>query len=374
MMKGPTHRSAPTLRQEETLSLPHGGNIYHYSRMFGIPPEQFLDFSASINPLGPSPAAMKAIREGLPSLVNYPDPDYGLLKGAISAHLGVARESLLVGNGSTELIYLLPRVIAPWKALVFAPSFSDYERACRLAGAKISFFPLTEKTGFLPDMDKLKAALQGVDLFFVCNPNNPTGVLLDKSVLLDILKLAKKAGAFTVVDEAFIEYAPGKSILPEAASYMNVAVLRNFTKFYGMPGLRAGYVVAHPSVIKKLEAAKEPWSVNTLAERAVVAALSDASHAKKSLRLVENEKNYLYGELSRIPGLYPYSPSVNFMLVKIVKKGLDAATLTETLASKGILIRDCTNFRGLGCGFIRVAVKTRAENKFLIDVLKGVIL
>jgi threonine-phosphate decarboxylase len=356
---------------EDVLSLPHGGNIYHYSQRFGIPPDKFLDFSASVNPLGPSKAAMRALKEALPSLVNYPDPDCGGLKDALSAHLGVRRESLLIGNGSTELIYLLPRVFAPKKTLVFAPGFSDYERAARLAGSQVSFLTLKEQNGFMPEMDGLKKALSGVDMFFVCNPNNPTGTLLDKVRMLDVLKMARASGVFTAVDEAFIEYASENSILGDTVKSKDVAVLRNFTKFYGMPGLRAGYISAHPSVVSKLEAGKEPWSVNTLAERAAAAAIKDEPHAEKSLRLIKREKEYLHAELGGIPGLNPYPPSVNFILVKLSKKGLDAGSLTESLASKGILVRDCSNFRGLGDKFIRVAVKSRKENIALINALKS---
>ena len=355
------------------MSLPHGGNIYHYSAKYKIPVEEFLDFSASVNPLGPSPMAVKALKGVVPSLVNYPDPDCRRLVGVLSERLGVRRGALLAGNGSTELIYLLPRVIRPRRALVFAPAFSDYERACRLAGAGVKALPLKEEDGFLPDMDALFKALRGVDLFFICNPNNPTGVALEKARMLDILRLARKAGAFTVLDEAFIEYTPGESALREVSASRDAAVMRNFTKFYGMPGLRAGYLAAHPAVIEKLADLREPWSVNTLAEHAAAAAVMDEPFARRSLTLMARERPYLHRALGALPGLAPYAASANFMLARLPETGPGADDLTERLAPLGILIRSCSNFRGLGDRFIRVAVKTRAENAALVKALKGLL-
>jgi len=351
-------------------SLPHGGNLYHYSCKYGIPEEGFIDFSASINPIGPPTSAVRALRSATASLVNYPDPDYSKLKEAISAHFGVPPDSVLAGNGSTEFIYLIPRALKAKTALVFAPTFSDYERAARLAGCKVRRFPLKEKDGFAPDLGRLEKALEGVDVFFLCNPNNPTGYLLEKGQVNDILKAAAGAGVFTVVDEAFIDYVPSYSVFREASFSKHHAVLRNFTKFYGMPGLRIGYMASHPSVIDRLHASKEPWSVNVLAELAAVSALSDAGYADKSLRLMDREKEFLFRELSAIPGVYPYRPSVNFMLVRLDGKACPADELAEHMASEGVLIRDCTNFRGLGGRYIRVAVRARADNERLVMALK----
>jgi threonine-phosphate decarboxylase len=353
------------------LTQQHGGNIYHYSLRYGIPEEKFLDFSASINPLGPPKSAMAALKSAVPSIVNYPDPDSGLLKKALSERFDIDKASLLIGNGSTELIYLLPRAIRPARTLVLAPTFSDYERAARLAGSAVAYFPLKEKDGFLPDMGRLKTALDGVDMFFLCNPNNPTGALLDRGLVLDVLKMARKRGATVIVDEAFIEYSPDESVIGEAARMSGVAVNRNFTKFYGMPGLRLGYLVAKPALVGRVESVKEPWSVNTLAQRSAVAALKDAEYEQKSLHLIERERAYLFGRLSGIAGLTPCPTSANFILIRLTCPGLAASELTEALASEGILVRDCTNFRGLGGSFIRVAIKTRREDDALVAALES---
>jgi threonine-phosphate decarboxylase len=352
------------------LALLHGGNIYHFSRMFGIPLEDMADFSASINPLGPSPHALKAYRYAARMLDSYPDPDCTMFTQALSRYHDVPTASILPGNGSTELIYLLPRVLKPKRVVVLSPGFSDYERAAVLAGCKLQRIKLPVKNGFRPDIRGIAGGLSRSDMLFLCNPNNPTGVLVDRDGVLGLARAASKKGAFLVVDEAFVDYAPGASVIKEASGTPGVAVLRNFTKFFGMPGLRAGYLVARPFLVKRLTAHKEPWSVNTPAQAAAAASLEDASYIKKSLTLMERERKYLYGELSAVAGLWPFLSSANFMLVRL-ECGPGAAALCEELAKSGVLIRDCSNFRGLDGNFVRVAVRTRTENKRLIDLIKS---
>ena len=351
------------------MTLPHGGNIYHYSGKYGIPVERILDFSASINPLGPSPKAVKAMNAAVPSLANYPDPDCEGLVNALAGYHKIPLESILAGNGSTELIYLLPRALGAKTALVISPGFSDYERAARLAGCKIKRMHLSEGAGFVPDIRNIICAMKGADIMFLCNPNNPTGVLLGREDVLTILAAARKSGTFVVLDEAFMDYQPSRSVIREAVKKGGVACLRNFTKFHGLPGLRIGYLAAHPKVVAKLKAAQEPWSVNTLAQEAAVASLADETYISNSLALIDREKKFLYSGLDAIPGLEPYVPSVNFMLVRLTA-GPGAGALTEELASGGILIRDCSNFRGLGDRFIRVAVRSSEENELLVTAIK----
>jgi len=352
------------------LTLLHGGNIYHFSRKYGIPVDEMSDFSASINPLGPSPRALKAYRQAARMLDSYPDPDCTLFTDSLSRHHNVPAASILPGNGSTELIYLLPRTLKPKRVVVLSPGFSDYERAAVLAGCRLLTVKLTAKDGFRPDIKAITRTLAADDMLFLCNPNNPTGVLVDKEAVLQLVKAAGKKGAFVVLDEAFVDYAPGASVIAEAAGMPGVAVLRNFTKFFGMPGLRAGYLVARPSLVKKLRARQEPWSVNTPAQAAAAASLEDETYINKSLGLIERERKFLSSALSAVDGLKPLPGSANFLLVKL-EKGPGAPALCEELAKSGVLVRDCSNFRGLGGGYIRVAVRTRTENERLVRLIKG---
>lgn len=347
----------------------HGGNVYACSRRLGIPVEDVLDFSASINPLGPPLSSVKAVMDGLKGIVNYPDPDNSALRDALSQAYGIPAESVLAGNGSTEFIYLIPRLLRPESALVLEPSFSDYARASRLAGAKFRRVYLDERDGFRPDLSRLASAFTDADMAFVCNPNNPTGVLIQRSDMLDLMEVARSENTFLVIDEAFIDYAPGGSVIAEAATYRNVALLRNFTKFFGMPGVRSGYVVSHPETVERMKADKEPWTMNSLAEAASVSALEDGEYARASMRLMDTERPFLYGALADIPGIVPYTASANFILARLMAEGIDAPGLASALEKRGILIRDCSNFEALGPDYIRLAVRTRRENGILVKEL-----
>ena len=263
--------------------LPHGGNVLHYSKKFGIPPEKIIDFSASVNPLGPPKKSLAAMNRAFAELNRYPDPDSLELTAKIAAVHGLKDGQILIGNGSTEFIYLLPRALGVKKALVLSPSFSDYERASELSGAKVVRLPLLEENNFSPDMKSLSRELKKCGLLFLCNPNNPTGTLMPKDELLSLLKEASKAGTVVCIDEAFIEYVPGASLLKEAVK-LGAVVLRNFTKFYGMPGIRIGYAAGDRKLIAKMKAVREPWTVNNLAQAAALAALGDGEYAEKDAR------------------------------------------------------------------------------------------
>jgi len=334
--------------------------------MYGIPVSDILDFSASINPLGPSLMAVEAVMDGLAGLVNYPDPDSTLLRNAISGKFGIPPESVMTGNGSTEFIYLMPRALSPGSVLVIEPGFSDYARASKLAGARIRKVYLDERDGFRPDMDRVATAFGEADMAFVCNPNNPTGALISRDDMLRLMEAAGNSGTFLVIDEAFMDYAPDESVITEAAARPGVALLRNFTKFYGMPGIRSGYLVGHPDTVKELANHKEPWSVNNLAEAASVAALGDDEYTEASLRLMDSERPFMQGKLSGMDGLTVYTSSVNFMLVRLGGGLPSAPGLAAGLEKKGILIRDCSSFEGLGPEYMRLAVRTRRENELLL--------
>jgi threonine-phosphate decarboxylase len=350
--------------------LPHGGNVLHYSKKYGIPPEKIIDFSASVNPLGPSKKCLRAMNRAFPELSRYPDPDSLELTAKVAAVHGLKDGQVLIGNGSTEFIYLLPRALGVKKALVLSPSFSDYERASELAGAKVVRLPLLEENNFSPDMASLSRELKKCGLLFLCNPNNPTGTLLPRDELLALLREASDAGTVVCIDEAFIEYVPGESVLKEAVR-LGAVVLRNFTKFYGMPGIRIGYAAAAPKLIAKMKAIREPWTVNNLAQAAALAALGDREYEKKTLAGNEAERDYMFHGLSETGWLLPFSSTANFLLVKILEPKISSSSLTMRLAEKGLLVRDCSTFPGLGQRFIRIAVLSKPQNRRLIKSLQS---
>ena len=358
------------MEEEELFKHLHGGNLERAMEKYGISSEKIIDFSANINPLGFSSKTREAIIKNLDRLSHYPDPECKEAKKEISAYFKIDYENIILGNGSTELIYLIVQTLKPKKVLIPVPTFCEYERALNNNNVSINFYKLKEKQEFLVSLDEIIPQLAGIDLVFLCNPNNPIGTFLPKKEMLTLVKEVQKRKIFLVLDEAFIDLYEEDSLIKEVKNYDHLIVLRSLTKFYGLPGLRIGFGASSPKLIKKLEAQKIPWSVNCLAQTAVREILQDEKFISKSKSFLLEEKEYFYQELSNIGGWKVYKPSTNFIFIKLLGN-ISSEGLMEQLAKKGILIRDCSNFRGLEEGkFIRVAVRTRKENIKLLKELK----
>jgi len=353
----------------------HGGNVNLASRRYNLPVHELLDFSANINPLGPSPKSVSAIIDNLGLISSYPDPDCSELKAVLASRLGIREELLLMGNGAAELIYLLVRVLEARKALIPVPTFCEYGLAMLTQGGEVLKIALDEKKGFRLSLDDLVRSLDQVDLVFLCNPNNPTGRLLDSKIIEYILDQAFSHGVMILVDEAFMDFIPERerfSVMSRVGEFPNLTVLYSLTKFFGIPGLRLGAIAAPEKIINRMKAAKDPWNVNVLAQVAGVAGLRDQDYMERTVKLVRQEKQFLFRELNRLQGLKPLPGAANFFLVEITESGLTSDKLTELLGRRGIIVRDCAGFSGLAGRYIRVAVKTHPENIKLINALKSI--
>jgi len=349
----------------------HGGNIWEAKRLSKRPLSRILDFSASINPLGPPAAAVKAITGGIRLVPPYPDPKNSNLRKAISESLGIPAGNILPANGSTELIYLIPRLFTSGKALIIEPAFSEYANALAISGFRAEGFVLSEEDGFRIDLARLDKRLsKGYSILFMANPANPTGVLYGEDEALEIIRLCRKHGATPVIDEAFIDFSGG-SIMAQAAR-SGAIVLRSMTKYYALAGLRLGYAVADKEIIDGLSRLVPPWSVNTLASLSGVAALADKAYIERTAEWLSVERDYLLKGLSSIEGLEPLPSSANYITVKIAGR-MGAAGLGARLFGKGILIRDLSAFSGLGPRFFRVAVLKRKSNRRLLNSLRDVL-
>ncbi len=367
MVKAETESHDSKLRTPDSHE--HGGNIYRAAVELGIPEDKLIDFSASINPLGVSKKVKDAIRRGMDGLVNYPDP-YAVKLGEKLALLhDIDPATILCGNGSTELIYLIPRVLKPGSALIPAPTFSEYERACRISdGLIVVSYKLSRENDFRMNPDEFIELLSlnsatPYGIAFLCNPNNPTGHLLRKDAVLKIAEAAKGMRCYLVVDEAFIDFHPEESVISEVRQNPYLIVLRSMTKFYALTGLRVGYGVFHRSVIKRMRDFKEPWTMNNLAQEAAAAALEDTEYKDKTFGMIVREKRFLEDGFRRA-GIEFFPSDVNFYLLSV-----EAQLAVPFLRSKGILVRDCSNFKGLEGSCIRVAVKSRKHNRMLLKEL-----
>jgi len=364
----PKLRRTLMLQQQEMMEFSqHGGDLTRLSRISGLDKDEILDFSANINPLGPPEWLRPLVSSVLGSVAHYPDPECTELVAAACLRYGCSRNQLVVGNGSTEILHLFPRALDKKRAIVMAPSYADYSVAAIACGLNCEPFLLLESEGFLPDLRKLEFSLHGNEIVFLCNPNNPTGGLLDSQSLREIA--SRNPSTFFVVDEAFRDFVDGMDSFIADRPH-NGAVLLSLTKIYAVPGLRLGCAIADPDVSHAVRRIQPPWSVNSIAQAVGAAALRDNEYVDRSRKYVQEQREILQADLKSIPGLKVYPAAANFLLVRIDREDIDAGKLAGLAIREGIAIRVCNNFQGLDERFFRIAVRKQEENAKLCDWLK----
>lgn len=349
----------------------HGGNIYQE------PPGDttWLDFSANINPLGLAPRVWQALHENITGVIHYPEPEGKTLCQALSAAYQIPDAYLLLGNGAAELFYLYMHTFRPRKVVFPVPSFGEYERSAQAAGAEIRYLYLQEKKQFAYPFQELKAACAWADCLLLGQPNNPTGTLADKGQLLSLVEYAAACHTDVLVDESFVDFLPQPqeySLLDAVPQFDNLFVLHSLTKFYALPGLRLGFGALAPTRRQQLQAHKDCWNVNLLAQCAGIAALQSTRYQEQTRTYVQEEKDWLYGQLRSLPGLTVYPPSVNFIFWRLQEGS--AADLAAALRKKGMLIRDCANYPGLTPAYGRLAVRLHEENEKLLANLASILI
>lgn len=361
--------------------------------MAGCSPQDILDFSASISPLGIPETAIAAIQAHLADLRAYPDPNYGDLRQALAQYHDVDPAWICPGNGSAELLTWASRELAQLdQTLLVTPAFGDYRRSLRAFGAAIAPRPLPEVCAYQPDFSRQHAdgspsgARALPDLFQPCdplpeqpsettaqtwglllnNPHNPTGCLFAAASILPYLEQCD----LVVVDEAFMDFLPPhqqQSLISYVRTYPNLVILRSLTKFYSLPGLRIGYGIAHPDRIQRWQQWRDPWSVNTLAAAAAIAVLQDTAFQQATYEWLPPARSQLFAGLQTLPGIQPLLSAANYMLVACQPSAVDLQH--NLLKQHRILIRDCVSFPELGDRFFRVAVRTAADHQQLLTGL-----
>lgn len=356
----------------------HGGDIWKSVRKYNLRYENILDFSANVNPLGPSPRALEAIKDSFWQIKFYPDSDSTKLREAISHYIGgINANNVVVGNGSTEIIYLFCEVFIKRgeEALIPTPTFGEYENAVKRVGGRARYIRSGRDFAIDPK-SFLREIMPSTKAIFLCNPNNPTGTLISREDLLSLVEKAFREHVLIFLDEDFIEFVDeGErfSLATMVKTYQNLFVLRSFTKVFGLTGLRVGYGIGSEEMVSLLSKAKIPWNVNCLAQVAAIAALEDSEYLEETRKLIREERKFLLDELGQIKGFKAFPSHANFILIDIRHTGLTAPQLKNRMLKYGILIRDCSSFRGLDQHYIRVAVRTREENEKLLTTLKKVV-
>jgi threonine-phosphate decarboxylase len=343
--------------------VPHGGP---YS--IKNPTSTIMDFSSNVNPLGYPLSIKKLLKPWMEKIPIYPDPNSTKLKKHLSSYLGVSVNNLTVGNGATEIIYNFCRATTNknTKILIHIPTFGEYEAATRLYEGKLQFF---KSMNLAKDFSEFVKNIPTDGIVFVCNPNNPTGNLVPKQTIVQMVKIAKAKNTLVFIDECFMELTqtPQQSAIDQIQRFDNLFILRSLTKSFGLAGVRVGYGVGNKKLVSVLDKIKIPWNVSGMAQQAAIAALTDKNFLVRTRRLIKKESAFLKNSLSKLDGFSCLDGSANFILIKTKK---NSKLLQKKLLQKKILIRDCSTFRGLTKNYVRIAVKTRKENLRLIKTLE----
>lgn len=358
----------------------HGGDIYTEGILKG---RKLLDFSSNINPLGVPDSFKRNIGEALENVEKYPDAKYRELKGNLRQYLyfaenyfGNCRNSkvvnledrdIVLGNGAAEIIDL---VISCFKNIcIVVPSFIEYKKDAVKWKCNINYSSLTEDMDY--DYDDIKLKLQSADALILGNPNNPNGKTIDRERFHDIINWCDKNQRTIIIDEAFVEFTgkSGCSFLDEMKYHKCIFIVRALTKFFALPGIRMGYgLCKDEKLMDIIRSRQNPWNVNCFAETAARYVLKDRAYMDSSLQWIESERKFMLENLKEIPVIEKvYPTSSNFVLCKI--QGMDCDEFYEMCLKKGVLIRKCSNFRGLDHRFIRLAIKDRDKNQRLMDIL-----
>ncbi|MEM2953530.1 MAG: threonine-phosphate decarboxylase CobD [Candidatus Bathyarchaeia archaeon] len=361
----------------ENQRRPHGGDVWGFSRKYRVPVENIIDFSAPINPFGPPPEALKAIKKFARLVKFYPDQDPMELKESICEYVtGINPKNVLIGNGSIELIYMFVELFGrSYEVLIPVPSFTEYERAASRAYAK----PLRVKMleDFSLDTNMIKDAItENTRIVIVCNPHSPSGRLFNREPILNLIDFCCSKNVYVLIDENYIDFinlCKNYTVAPYVHKYDNLFVVRSFSKFFGMPGLRLGYGIGASKLIQSLENFRQPWNVSAPSLIAAQAALKDASFIEKTKKYMSREREKFAKMLKEIKALKVFPSETNFLLVRILDGYMTAKELKEKLAEKGILIRSCEDFCGLDERYFRVSVRKTKENLMLVQALKTIL-
>ena len=350
----------------------HGGDLVTASAVFGVSEDQWTDFSANINPLGPPEEVKTVLKEAEKYILHYPDPVHRKIRQALAAKHQVSPEEIMVGNGAAECMALVFQAFRPHKTGVVQPCFVEYTQLATLYGSEIVTVYAREEQGFKPELEEVHQLIKNTDLVILGHPNNPTGLVYTYEELSAFAQWAEEEETMVVFDEAFLDFLPevGPTLLGERRKYPHVLFLRSMTKFFAIPGLRLGYAMGDEKQIALIKKMQIPWSVNGLALAAGEACCHVTAYEEETRQLVARERDFLRGfflelEWEVLPG------QANYLLVRL-PQGKRSGDLQLQLANRGILIRDCSMYPGLTERDFRIAVRGREENNKLIQSIQEI--
>lgn len=342
----------------------HGGDIYTKKVQ--------SDFSVNVNPLGIPQPVKQALTAAVLQTAVYPEYENRLLRETIARDMGLRMENVLCGNGASELFAAVVHALKPKKAVIPMPSFYGYEWACGMEHADVHYVRLQESEGFAVTESLWDSLTAETDMLFLANPANPVGNGISEDLLYELFVHCRTCGITVLLDECFIEFTGQDSAVKWLNEFPNLVVVRAFTKIYAVPGIRLGYLLAQESICRKIARQLPEWNVSVLAQAAGIAVYSAQwekdEYIRQTVRFTRKERAYLESGLKKIfgDGITIFLSDANFLLLKT------ELPLYELLLEQGILIRDCSNYRGLGNGYYRIAVKGHGENRRLISEMRNI--
>ncbi|MDH3573677.1 MAG: aminotransferase class I/II-fold pyridoxal phosphate-dependent enzyme [Desulfobacteraceae bacterium] len=354
----------------------HGGNIYELAETLGCPVSEIIDMSSNVNPLPPLPDLLGHLKNNIHTIKALPEVDAKSITNAFAARYDIHADQVIAGNGTTQFIYSIPQVLSTKRALILGPTYSDYSDACRLHGAQYDFLLTKESTSFSPDIDIVIERSKEYDTVFVCNPNNPTSVLID---IADLHRLCRvHPEVFFVIDESYLpfvdDYVQHSMIQFDLP---NVLILNSMSKIFRIPGLRIGFLISSLDIIDKFKPFLLPWTVNSLAQAAVDYLMKHKKQVdafmKKTVKFIEIERIKMAAAFTDATRLKLFPSTTSFMLGKLYNN-MTAEGVCAALAQERILIRNCSNFAGLSNKFIRISLKTSEINRMLEQKLLDLVL
>jgi threonine-phosphate decarboxylase len=347
----------------------HGGNIYKLAAKLGCAPDEIIDMSSNVNPLGTMPGLVTFLKHNIQAIGRLPEPDSRTSVNAFSVRYDLDPDLVLAGNGTTQFIYSIPQALNTKKALILGPTYSDYADACKMQKADYSYLIAEESKSFVPDINQIENSISECDTIFICNPNNPTGALISQSDLE--LLCRSHPDKFFIIDESYMPFVKsGEKISMIRPGLPNVVVLNSMSKIFKIPGLRIGFLISSKEIIKRLEPFMLPWSVNSIAQAVVLYLMEKRDEVdafiNKTRDFIEIEREIFISKFENISSIKLFPSTTTFILARLFGN-YKAENICSYMWQYKILIRDCSNFRGLSDNFIRISLKTRDINMMAAD-------
>ena len=333
------------------------------------------DYSHNLNPFGPPEDIKEIIDSSISGIDHYPDDDCAELKDVISKRFSVPRDSVIIGSGSSDIIRMFPNTFidSGEKAVISVPSFAEYSHQCRVAGCDIVWNDLPREDGFRIDYDKLKQRAKGAKAVYICNPNNPTGMIERRKDILSFVDHCASEGTMVFLDETLLELVPGyKDITCSGyvSRYQNLVVACSLTKSFAIPGIRIGFGFADPALIDEMNKVRMTWNVGTMEQNVAKVLIRDRmDHVEKAAELMASESRWMYSQLEDIG--FPIVDSDSYFYFNPLDGiGMDAKEFVSRMLKSSIMVRDCSSFGPSFTSFVRFCVKDRKRNERFVKAVE----